>query len=674
MRNFVRAVRNSWPFRFRLASSVLCALLAAAFWSLNFLAIHPVMKILGGTESLSKSVDDDIRQVEHDAASTQRKLDRYREELRKADEEWTDGIARDDRKRDLIGMIAQLEWKLNRASISNYRLQLLKSFYTQWIPSDRFAALIVLFLLVLFAIATKGFFEYAHEALVGSVTNLTLYRLRNRFYRNTLRLDASHFSEAGTHELMARFTNDMEVLGLGLKTLYGKVIAEPLRAFCCVLIACTVSWQLTLLFLILVPLGGFVIAKVGRMMKRASRRLLERMSDIFKILQETFQGIRVVKAFTMEPYERRRFRTSTREYYRKAMRVVHIDALASPVIEVLGISGIIIVLLAGAYLVLGQRTEIFGIRMTAYPLDHETLLMFYALLAAVADPVRKLSSVYTKIQAAAAAADRVFALIDREPRVRHDSRSPRLPPHHESIEFRDLCFSYEPDRPILTNINIQFRFGETIAVVGRNGCGKTTLLGLLPRFCDPDHGSIRIDGVDIRGVNLRSLRKQIAVVTQETVLFDDTVFNNIAYGHRRAGREQVENAARRAFAHEIIEGLPKGYETRLGETGRTLSGGEKQRIALARAILRDPRILILDEFTSQIDAESESKIHTALREFMRGRTTFVITHRLHTLEIADRIVVLDSGRIEAAGTHAELMRTSAVYQALHEAHILRRAA
>ncbi len=340
----------------------------------------------------------------------------------------------------------------------------------------------------------------------------------------------------------------------------------------------------------------------------------------------------------------------------------------------MGMCGVVLALLAGAYLVLGKRTEILGVRMASYPLDNETLLLFYALLGAVADPVRKLSSVFTKIQAGAAAADRIFALIDRQPRVQRNNQSPRLAPHEKSIEFKNICFSYEAERPILTNVNLEFQFGETIAIVGRNGCGKTTMLGLLPRFYDPDHGSILIDGADIRATNLRSLRKQIAVVTQETVLFDDTIYNNIAYGNRRANREQVEAAARKAYAHEIIEKLTKGYDSRIGEAGRTLSGGEKQRIALARAIVRDPRILILDEFTSQIDAESEAKIHLALREFMRDRTTFVITHRLNTLEIANRIVVLEAGHIDAVGTHAELLCTSPVYQRLHEAHFQRRAA
>jgi ABC-type multidrug transport system fused ATPase/permease subunit len=279
--------------------------------------------------------------------------------------------------------------------------------------------------------------------------------------------------------------------------------------------------------------------------------------------------------------------------------------------------------------------------------------------------------VYTRIQSGAAAADRIFTFLDRRPRVLANAHNLRLPRHEKTIEFRDVCFSYEPGRSILTHVHLKINFGETIALVGKNGCGKTTLVGLIPRFYDPDHGSILIDDLDIRHVNLRSLRQQIGVVTQETILFDDTIYNNLAYGNRRARKEDVELAAKRAFAHDFITKLADGYQTRVGEAGAKLSGGQRQRLALARAILRDPRILVLDEFTSQSDAESESLIHRALREFMRNRTSFVITHRLNTLEIADRIVVVDSGRIEAVGSHQELLQSCVAYQRLHDAHFQR---
>jgi ATP-binding cassette, subfamily B, bacterial MsbA len=671
MKNFLRALRYALPYRARLALSILCALLAAIFWGLNFTAIYPVLKLLTTEKTLHVWVDESIARQQEEIDKLQRTTDRLiseEEQLQKHPEsEFKNKLFRDSAAKQL-----RVQTKLESARRNLYYYQILRMYVYLFLPQDCFRTLVYVIGLVVVGVAIKGFFEFCQEWLVGSVVNLSLFDLRNRFYRNVIHLDVDQFNEQGTPELMSRFTNDMEVLGMGKKTLFGKVIAEPLRGLSCVIIACFISWQLTLMFLILVPVALFVLTKVGRLMKRATHRLLERMSNIYKILQESFKGIRVVKAFTMEPYERRRFCTATKDYYHKSMMVVKLNAVSGPIIEVLGVTAVAGALLAGAYLVLSGGTDFrflgMSLRMTSQPLEAETLLQLYALLAAIADPVRKLSSVYTRLQSGWAAADRIFAVIDRRPRVHANSEGPRLKRHAATVEFRDVCFSYGPDRPVLTNINLEVKAGEILAIVGKNGCGKSTLLGLLPRFYDPDHGAIIIDGLDIRTVNLRSLRSQIAVVTQETILFDDTIYNNIAYGNRRARREDVEDAARQAFAHDFISALPSGYETTLGEAGSKLAGGEKQRMALARAILRDPSILILDEFTSQADAEHELRIHRALREFMRGRTTFVITHRLNTLEIADRIVVIDGGRIAAVGTHSELMATCSVYQRLHDAH------
>jgi ATP-binding cassette subfamily B protein/subfamily B ATP-binding cassette protein MsbA len=670
MKNFLRALRFAWPYRGRLACSILCALVAAALWSLTFTAIYPVQKILSSDKNLQDYINESIQ-------DTNDKIDKLVVEINALSLKKKEIEAQPESKERLTQLrrkdsdLARVESRVEAARRLLYRERVAKRFIDMLFPEGRFDTLALLIALVVIAVAVKGLFEFGHEWLIGSVVNLSLYDLRSRFFRNVLRLDVTHFSEAGTHELMARFTNDMEMLGQGQKTLFGKVISEPLKALGCVIAACWISWQLTLMFLVLVPFALFVLTKVGRVMKRATRRLLERMSNIYKILLESFQGIRIVKAFTREPHERRRFRQATRDYYHKSMWVVKLDALSGPIIELLGVAAVAAALLAGAYLVIERETHLFGLRMSDYPLDAETLLTLYAFLAAIADPVRKLSSVYTRIQSGAAACDRIFAVLDRVPTVQINPTGVLLDRHHIDVELRDVCFSYDPDHQILTGLSFHVRFGETIAVVGQNGCGKTTLMGLLARFYDPDHGTISVDGYDLRKVNLRSFRKQLGIVTQEPILFDDTIFNNIAYGNRNATPEEVETAARQANAHDFITRLPKGYQSTIGESGGKMSGGQKQRIALARAILRDPSLLILDEFTSQADTESEVLIHRALREFKKNRTTFVITHRLNTLEIADRILVLDAGRLAALGTHKELWEDCPLYRRLCEAQFSR---
>jgi ATP-binding cassette, subfamily B, bacterial MsbA len=678
MKNFVRALRFCWPYRYRLAVSVLCALTAAVFWGLNFTAIYPVLKILGNDQNLQDWVGERINDVDKridgdpqkPTEGLAAKAENYGKELKKV-EDWPDGELKEKKRRELTSGLARVENQLQAARWELWRWQVTKKYADAYLPTDRFQTLAAIIGLVFLAVAIKGVFEFGQESLVGSVVNLSLFDMRNRFYRRILHLDVNSFGEQGSAELMARFTNDMELLGLGKKTLFGKVIAEPLRAIACIIIGLWISWQLTLMFLVLVPIAAFILTRVGRWMKRATRRLLERMSSIYKILQESLQGIRVVKAYTMEPYERRRFHEATRDYYRKAMQVVNLDAAAGPIVELLGVGAVALAFLAGAYLVLTGHRHLFSLQMTAQPLDAESLLSLYLLLAAIADPVRKLSSVYTRIQSGFAAADRIFQFADMQPRIRLNSEGTRLPRHGERLEFRNVCFSYEPGKETLTNINLSVRFGETIAIVGANGSGKTTLVGLVPRFHDVDHGSILLDGHDVRHAHLRSLRRQIGVVTQDPILFADSIYNNIKYGNKRATREQVEEAARQAYAHDFIVEKEGGYQFMLGEGGSGLSGGQKQRLALARAILRDPAILILDEFTSQYDAESEAKIHKTLRTFVRDRTTIVVTHRLNTLEIADRIVVLEAGRIAAVGTHAELLATCPAYQRLHEAQFQR---
>jgi ABC-type multidrug transport system fused ATPase/permease subunit len=541
-----------------------------------------------------------------------------------------------------------------------------------YLPDESFKTLVLLIGLVMFGVALKGFFMFLQEVLVADVMQLTLFDIRNRFFRRTINLDLASFSDQGSSDLMARFTNDMDSFGQGLNTLMSKVIREPMRFSTCLGGALWINWRLTCLTLVLVPISGATTYRVGKIMKRAVRRSLESMSTIYKILQESFQGIKIVKAFATERVERRRFFDETKNLYRKSVRVAMIDAMSDPVLEMLTLTTVAIALLAGSYLVLNQtiylNLGLFQLQLAAQEMSIQDLLTLYTMLAAASDPIRKLANVHSKIQRAAAAADRICVLMDRVPKVSENKRATTLRRHRDSIEFDDVSFGYTGRSPVLHGVNLRVRHGESIALVGPNGCGKTTLLNLLPRFWDVDAGAIRVDGHDVRDVQLRSLRRQIGMVIQETILFQDTVANNIAYGYPHATRAAIVEAAQRAYAHQFIVELPQGYDTLIGERGLGLSGGQRQRIALARAMLRDPAILILDEATSAVDIQDEILIRQAIEAFAKGRTSFLISHNLASIQAVDRIVLLNAGRIEAVGTDDELKRTSTLYQRLHEIH------
>jgi ABC-type multidrug transport system fused ATPase/permease subunit len=536
-------------------------------------------------------------------------------------------------------------------------------------PQDRFRTLALIVSLVVAGICLNFIFEFINEVLVASVTERTMMDLRNKFFRHVMRMEMSEFTQQGTSELMARFTNDMKWLSMGVEVVLGKVIREPLKGVVCLGLACWLNWRLTLVALLLVPMALLVMSVIGNYMKRATKKSLETMSSIYQLLQESFQGVRIVKAFTMESYERMRFFRETLSYYRKAMRIARLEALTGPVMATVAMTALLMAAMAGFYLVATGQTHIWGIRMADRPMAAETMGLLFGFLFAASDPVRKVSGVYARVQKAVPAADRVLSFMARTQSCATPLGAPNMPRHTKSLELTGVQFSYSDERMVLRDINLKVKSGETIALVGPNGCGKSTLVSLLPRFYDPQQGQVLIDGIDVRSVQRRSLRRQFGVVTQETILFNDTVYNNIRYGNRHASREQVFVAAKKAYAHRFVEELPLGYDTVVGERAVKLSGGQRQRIALARAILRDPAILILDEATSALDVESESLIQKVLEEFTRGRTTLLITHRLASLQLADRIIVMNEGQIEAQGTHEELMNRCALYTRLHEIHM-----
>jgi subfamily B ATP-binding cassette protein MsbA len=416
------------------------------------------------------------------------------------------------------------------------------------------------------------------------------------------------------------------------------------------------NWKMATVVLVVLPLSGYVLIRFGKRIRKLSQRGQESIGSMASVLKEAFSGIKIVKAYGQEKKEGERFSAMNKAFRTAQVKSSQASAMSSPLLEVIGVCGVAFIIWYGGELVItGEMKpgEFFSF-LTA-------MFMAYA-------PIKKMSGANAALQRALAGAQRVFSVLDLDSELSKDEGKPTLPPIKRQLEFSNVSFSYEGAKdPSLDRINLTVRVGEVVALVGASGSGKTTLVSLVPRFYRPSDGKITIDDLDIRLVDRSSLRRQIGIVSQETVLFDDLIRNNIAYGRPEATEEQIIEAARAAYAWEFIERLPNGLDTFIGENGLKLSGGQRQRLAIARAILRDPPILILDEATSALDSESEKLVQQALANLMKARTTLVIAHRLSTVQHADRLVVMNRGRIEDIGTHGELLQRGGLYTRLYQA-------
>ena len=504
----------------------------------------------------------------------------------------------------------------------------------------------------------KGIGAYFSTYLMTDVGQRVVRDIRNQLFRHTLDQSAGFFSRRTTGQLISRITNDVNQIQQAVSETLGDLLREGLSLLGFGALLFWLDWHLALVAILLGPLAVHPLVRFGKRIRSTTRRSQEELEHLTHVTAEAFTGHRIVKAFGAEGHEERRFRAAAHQVYRTNLRVTRTLAILPSLMELLGGAAVVMLIWYGKQQITATPPQLTIGEFTTFVV---AAFMMYT-------PVKKLSRVNASLQQAMAASERIFQVLDTHSEVRERTDARPIRPLRHAIEFQNVAFAYDdrPNKFILRDVSFSVEAGEMIAIVGLSGAGKTTLVNLLPRFYDVTGGAIRIDGVDVRDVTLKSLRAQIGIVTQETVLFDETIASNIAYGSPAGSMEDIEAAARAAHAHELIMALPRGYETRIGERGQRLSGGQRQRLAIARALLKDSPLLILDEATSSLDAESEGLVQDALATLMKNRTTFVIAHRLSTVRRADMIIALEKGQVVEIGRHDDLVgRSGGVYAKLY---------
>ena len=514
----------------------------------------------------------------------------------------------------------------------------------------------ILCLSILTVFFIKNIFLYIKNILLRIVELKLVKEIRDRLYKHIQTLSLGYFNRQHTGSITSIVMNDVEQLQIALAVVFQRLFVEPINILTFVALLFIISWKLALIAIIIIPLAGIAILSIGRSIRRKSRRTQAKIAEIMQILTETLTSIRIVKAFVNEKEEIKNFTRESKHYFKLLLKRARLDLIAGPTTETFGVIIGVVLLWYGGMEVLAQK----GV-------SAEDFIRFILILFSILGPIKQLSNVNLKIQIGAASAERIFGLLDTPPEIVEDPDPVELDVFNNAIEFDQIHFEYsDADERVLDGVSFTIKKGEIVALVGPSGSGKSTIADLIPRFFDVSKGALRIDGNNVRKISFSSLRGSMGIVTQEVILFNDTIRKNIAYGQSDVTEEAIQKAAEAANALEFIEQTPDGFDTLIGERGVNLSGGQKQRLAIARALLKNPPILILDEATSALDTESEKMVQKAIEVLMKDRTVLVIAHRLSTVQNADKIVVLDKGKILEVGSHNELYEKGGLYRRLYD--------
>jgi ATP-binding cassette, subfamily B, bacterial MsbA len=636
MKPFWNAVRDSLHHTPALILATMCSLGIAFLWGSNIGALYPVVELTLNGESIQSWLERGVANSESD-------VERLEGELAGVAPEDTARIAKLDQKRAYAAwVLSWREWTVRMAD--------------RLLPRDPFSTICTIMGILIVSTMIKHVLMLSNDMIIGHVSTSIVRDLRMRVFDSALRMDRTTYQSYGTSGLLAAITAAADGLTSGLIHLFGAAIREPLRIASCLIFAALINWRLLLLSMVLAPLLVAIVVFFNRRIRKVAASILARNAGFHEVLLEALGNVFTVQAFTMENHEKDRFSECTQQMRRVGLRMIFWTGVGKPFTELVGVTMVAITVCAGAYLVVNKQTHLFFLRVCENPMSVTDLLIFFGLLIGASDPLRKLSGVSVVIYHGIVASNLLYGILNTRPILAEPEQPKTISGRHQELALRDLQFHYHENQPVLRQVDLRVPFGRTIAILGANGSGKSTLIQLLCRYYDPTHGSITLDGIDIRDMALSDLRQRITLVSQSTELFNRSVYDNIQYGSPDSTREEVEQAAKLAHAHEFIVGaLSDGYNTVVGQAGQRLSGGQRQRIALARAILRKPEILILDESTSQIDMASELQIRETLQSMKRTMTIIIITHREALIAMADDVYTMQAGVL----THTADAKTAA---------------